>query len=181
MKNCIDIVSEYVENNNITTDFLDNLSETVVKLLVNTKLKISTAESLTGGMISKCITSVSGASEIFELGVCSSTYRIKIQELFVPKETIEEFSAVSEQTAVAMANGIIKKSSADIGIAVTGLAGPDGGTDNKPIGTVFVAVIYKEKCEVKNLKLYESFENLSREKIRCLTTAYALKMVVDII
>ena len=181
MKNSINIDNEFVNNDCADAGYLDNLAQTVVKLLSNNKFKMATAESLTGGMISQYITSVAGASEVFELGVCSYTDRIKTQELFVPEKTLEEFTAVSEQTAIAMAQGIMKKSAADIAVAVTGLAGPDGGTEEKPIGTVFVAVVYKNKSDVRNLKLYQHFDNLDRDRIRQLTTGYALKMVIDII
>lgn len=181
MENNLNIVADYINNNGIDTTYLDNLAQSVVKLLISRGLKLSTAESLTGGMISQYITSVSGASEIFELGICSYTDRIKTQELFVPVDILNKYSAVSEQTAIAMAQGIIKKSSSDISVAVTGLAGPGGGTQEQLVGTVFVAVIYKDKSEVKNLKLYESFSDLDRKKIRRLTTAFALKMILDII
>ena len=181
MENNLNIVAEYINNNDIDTDYLDNLAQSVVKLLINRKLKLATAESLTGGMISQYITSVSGASEIFELGICSYTDRIKTQELFVSEEILDKYSAVSEQTAIAMAQGIMKKSSADIAVAVTGLAGPGVVTAKQPAGTVFAAVIYKDKSDVRNLKLYESFLNLNREKIRRLTTAFAFKMIADII
>lgn len=167
------------ENNN--GKILDNLAQNVVELLCTKCLKIGTAESCTGGMLSQSITSVPGSSDVFELGVCSYSNRIKTQELFVPEEMFEFYGAVSEQVAVAMAEGIIKKSSANIGVGITGIAGPGGGTDKKPVGTVFVAVCYGDKRIVKNLKLNEIYNGLDREKIRILTTISALKILLDIL
>lgn len=173
--------SDFVSNDYDSLSFLDNLANSVVKLLITRKLKISVAESLTGGMIAEYITSVSGASEIFELGIVSYTDRIKTQELNVSKEILEKYTAVSEQTAIAMAQGVMKKSGSDISVAVTGLAGPGGGTDTQPVGTVYACVIYKDKVNVVNLKLYDKYDNLNRGKIRKLTTAYAFKMVENIL
>ena len=179
MKTDINIVDEYMQNNCITTGFLDNVARYVVELLRQTNNKIATAESLTGGMISQYITSVSGSSEIFELGITSYTDRIKAQELNVDENILREYSAVSEQTAKAMALGVKEKSGANITVAVTGLAGPTGGTPDKPVGTVYVAVISDSKTIVLNLRLNENFTSLDREKIRMLTVAYALEMVAQ--
>lgn len=179
MQNSKDIFDEFVQNDDITLKFLDNLSEYTVKLLVEKSLKLASAESLTGGMISSCITSVAGASQVFELGVCSYTDRIKNQVLNVSNSTLEKYSSVSEQAAVEMAQGIMNKSEADIAVAVTGLAGPAGDNDEKPVGTVFLCVIYKNNIFVEDLKLYEKFKGLSRNKIRRLTTAFALQKIID--
>lgn len=173
--------SDFVSNDYDSISFLDKLANSVVKLLLNRKLKISVAESLTGGMIAQYITSISGASEIFELGIVSYTNRIKTQELNVSQGILDKYTAVSEQTAIAMAQGVMKKTGSDISVAVTGLAGPGGGTKILPVGTVYACVIYKDNVNVVNLKLYEKYENLDREKIRKLTTAYAFKMVEDIL
>jgi len=171
----------FSKNNNEVCDLLDNQAKTVVELLYKKKLTLATAESCTGGMLSQSVTSVSGASEVFEVGVCSYSNRIKTQELSVPAEFFESFGAVSEQVAVAMADGIVKKSGADIGVGITGIAGPNGGTVQKPVGTVFVAVTFKEKKIVKNLALQNAHENLDRDKIRKLSTISALEMILEIL
>jgi len=160
---------------------LDILVQNVVKLLRMKGLKIATAESCTGGMLSQSITSVAGSSEIFELGICSYSNSIKTQELSVPFEFFSLYGAVSEQVAVAMAKGIMMKANADIGVGITGIAGPDGGTDKKPVGTVFVSVCYGEIEIVKNLKLYENYQNIDREEIRILSVISVLNILLDIL
>ncbi len=162
--------------------FVDNLATNVVKLLRDNNMKLSLAESCTGGMLSQAVTSVPGASEIFELGICCYSDRIKINELGVSKDIIEKHSAVSREVALALAKGIALKAGADIGVGITGYAGPGGGTDQKPVGTVFVCVYYgpDDFC-VENLKLYETEKNLSREKIRIISTEKALLMISNIL
>ena len=157
---------------------LDKLAQSVVKLLCEKKLKIGTAESCTGGMLSQYITSVAGSSEVFEMGICSYSNRIKTQELGVPEAFIESFGVVSEQVASAMAKATAKKASADIGVGITGVAGPGGGTKEKPVGTVFAAVCFGKKLVVKNLSLDENFD---RDTIRKLTVISAFRMILDII
>lgn len=181
MNNLPELNAEFINNDDNDINFLDNLASSVVKCLIHSGLKVSTAESLTGGMIAEYITSVPGASEVIELGVVSYTDRIKSQELFVSEKTLEKYTAVSQQTAIEMAKGIMKKSGSDISVSVTGIAGPDGGTDKQPVGTVYACVIYKDKINVVNLKLYERYKTLDRKKVRMLTCAYALKMIEDIL
>ena len=181
MLNCSKINAQNDANDYTTAENLDKLAISVVKLLYQKKLKLGTAESCTGGMLSQYITSVAGSSEIFEMGICSYSNRIKTQELFVPCQLLESFGAVSEQVAVVMAEGIIKKSGADIGVGITGIAGPEGGTVEKPVGTVYVAVCFENKKLVRNLKLYEIDKKLDRDEIRKLSTFSALKMISDII
>ena len=120
------------------------LENTLVKELTDRKLKISSAESCTGGMISQRITNVSGASNVFELGVCSYANRIKNKVLGVSNETLDTVGAVSEETATQMCEGIKELSSSDIGVSTTGIAGPTGGTDKKPVGLVFIGIATKE-------------------------------------
>ncbi len=181
MKKGYNIASQYMQNNCITPDFVDKIADSVVKLLVNEDLKISTAESLTGGMLSQYITSVSGSSNVFEMGICSYSNRIKIEKLGVNPLTIEKYTEVSENTAIEMAKGILDISSADIAVSTTGIAGPTGGTDTMPVGTVFVCVVNKSKCICRNLALYEKFSKADREQNRLLTTAFALEMIREVI
>ena len=125
----------------IDTSTLEN---TLVKELTERNMKISSAESCTGGMISQRITNVSGASNVFELGVCSYANRIKNKVLGVKNETLNTVGAVSEETATQMCEGIKELASSDIGVSTTGIAGPTGGTDKKPVGLVFIGIATKE-------------------------------------
>lgn len=172
---------QYNKCDKSVTESVDTLAESVVKYCCSKGYSISTAESLTGGMISKFITSVPGASEVFELGVCSYSNRIKNKVLGVRNETLAEYTAVSKQTAEEMSQGIKNLSGSDIAVAVTGVAGPGGGTDESPVGTVFVSVRFKDKCQTENLSLYKRYESLGREDIRLLTTKEAFEMILELI
>lgn len=172
---------QYNKCDKSVTESVDTLAESVVKYCCCKGYSISTAESLTGGMISKFITSVPGASEVFELGVCSYSNRIKNKVLGVRNETLAKYTAVSKQTAEEMSEGIKNLSGSDIAVAVTGIAGPGGGTDENPVGTVFVSVRFKDECRTKNLSLYKRYESLGREDIRLLTTKEAFEMILEIL
>ena len=117
-----------------------SIEEATVELLKRNKLKVASAESLTGGLIAKRITDISGSSEIFECGVVSYSDNVKNNLLGVKKETLEEFKAVSSQTAKEMAEGIRKLSGADIGVSSTGIAGPNSDSSGKEAGTFFIGV-----------------------------------------
>ena len=111
------------------------------KLLVKHKKTLTTAESCTGGLIASKITQNAGSSNIFNGAIVSYSNEIKSQELNVKKETLEKFGAVSIQVVDEMLEGVIKKFNADYAIAVSGVAGPDGGTKNKPVGTVVIGIM----------------------------------------
>ena len=116
-----------------------NLAEHVLTLLNKNKLKITTAESCTGGLIASLLTEISGSSSVFEAGFVTYSNEIKNRILSVPTQTIETYGAVSQETVIAMAEGALLKASADLVIAVSGIAGPDGGSPEKPVGTVWIA------------------------------------------
>jgi nicotinamide-nucleotide amidase len=118
----------------------DTLESVVGKLLKEKGRKLATAESCTAGLLSAKITDIPGSSDYFERGLATYSNRSKIELLGVPEEILSTYGAVSVQTAEAMATGVREKSGADYGLAITGIAGPDGGTDEKPVGTVFIAV-----------------------------------------
>lgn len=172
------------KNYNSVTKSIDFVTTSVVELLRRQRRSISTAESCTGGMLAQAITSVSGASEIFEMGAVTYSNRIKTMLLDVPKSVLDEYGAVSQQTAALMARGICLKSGSDIGVGITGIAGPTGGTEEKPVGTVFVAVCRNIEGEfetvVKNLKLYGEKVELTRDTVRQLTVLKALETVLEI-
>ncbi len=119
---------------------VETLEEVVVKELMRQGKKLATAESCTGGLLSKRITDIPGSSEVFHMGCVTYANEAKEALLFVPHETLAQYGAVSEQTARAMAEGIVKRSGSDIGIGITGIAGPDGGTEEKPVGLIYLAL-----------------------------------------
>lgn len=167
------------KNDKLITNTIDRTAIKVVKWLTEHGLTISLAESCTGGMLSEAITSVSGASEVYECGICSYSNRIKQSMLGVKSESLEKYGAVSEQVAKEMANGALCLAQSDIAVGVTGIAGPLGGTEEKPVGTVWVSVATKEKTIAKNLMLYNRGVKLERETVRRYTTYEALKMVLQ--
>jgi len=169
---------QYDKSDKLITNSIDTTAVKVVKWLSEHGFTIAFAESCTGGMLSEAITSVSGASKVYECGICSYSNRIKESVLGVKSSTLNEYGAVSEQTAIEMANGVKMLASSNIAVGVTGIAGPDGGTDKKPVGTVWVSIATDNKTFAKNLMLYNRGENLKRETIRRLTTYEALKMVL---
>ncbi len=128
-------------------------------------LKIATAESCTGGMIAAAITDIAGSSEVFERGYVTYSNQAKTEELGVAKEMIEKYGAVSAITAEHMARGALKNSKADVAVAVTGIAGPGGGTPEKPVGLVFIAVAYKGACKVTKNQLSGSRADIRREAV----------------
>ena len=155
---------------------LDKSVTSVVELLKQRNLTISTAESCTGGLLSEMITSVSGASEVFELGICTYSERIKHEFLGVPMEEIEKYSVVSEQVALSMVRGLKKRSDADICVSVTGIAGPSGGTPEQPVGTVYIGFDICGEQFVMLPKLWE-LEDRSRDNIRRYAAYFAFKEI----
>ncbi len=172
MKNTDSNYDELGQYSEVTSEKLDKLVTNVVKLLLNKKVTIATAESCTGGLLSELITSVPGASKVFEIGVCTYSNKIKHEYLGVPKEYFRDYGAVSSQVAIAMVDGLQKKSGADICISVTGTAGPGGGTREKPVGTVYVGISCGKKQIVKLLRLWE-LKDRSRDNIR-MNAAYQI-------
>lgn len=146
----------------------ENIEQRVVELLKENKMTIATAESCTAGYIPKRLTDIPGASEVFGCGIISYSNEIKQQLLGVKKETLDRFGAVSEQTAREMAAGVRRVSGADIGISVTGIAGPGSDGTNKPVGLCYIALDAEdmqtcEKVETgKNDREYNRYVNASR-------------------
>ena len=150
--------------------------EELIKVLKEQKLKIATAESCTGGLLAKKITDVSGSSEVFDMGLVSYANKIKHEYLGVPEEVLDTKGAVSYETAEAMARGIVKASGADIGVGITGIAGPGGGTPEKPVGTVFYGLYFRneDKLIVEKLQLQGN-----RDEVREQTTEEVIKRVIE--
>ena len=132
-----------------------NLNQKIVSLLKRKKLKIAVAESCTGGMLSSSITSVSGSSKVFTLGLVTYSNQAKINILKVPKKIISKYGAVSVQCCLAMVNNLSKISKAKACISITGIAGPKGGSKQKPVGLVYIGIrvgkkVMINKCNFKN-------------------------------
>jgi nicotinamide-nucleotide amidase len=141
-------------------------------LLIEHGITISLAESCTGGMIASRLTDVPGISKVFNRGIVSYSNEAKMENLSVSPETLEKYGAVSRQTAIEMAEGVRKTAKTDLGISVTGIAGPDGGTDQKPVGLVYVALADKSGCDCRELRLTGN-----RDRIRNMTTLYVFDMI----
>ncbi len=124
---------------------LDKTAKNVVQLLKAAGKTAASAESCTGGLLSGAITSAPGASDVFGFGVCTYANEAKEKLLGVKAETLEKYGAVSEQTAIEMAAGVRMLSGADFGISTTGVAGPGGGTPDKPVGTVWIGISTAER------------------------------------
>lgn len=154
---------------------VDNIEHAVVNLLVAQGKKLAVAESCTGGLIAKRIVDRPGASSVFDCGVVSYSDNIKESILGVNKETLQKYGAVSSQTAAEMAEGVLRLSGADIAVSVTGIAGPDGGTPEKPVGTVWYGVA--DKNGVKTYKKVVSRDGADRNYIREYSASYALNLV----
>ena len=158
--------------NYIVTDEDETMQQVLGKLLLNHNKTISTAESCTGGAIASLITSVPGASAYFEGSIVSYACGVKEMLLDVKKSTLENYGAVSEETVKEMLSGVLNKMKTDYGIAVSGIMGPDGGTPEKPVGTVWIAVGNKEKQVVQKLK-----QRFERQKNIEVTAVMALNMM----
>ena len=121
----------------------------IVNLLKKKKLKIAFAESCTGGLLSKSITSVSGSSKVFNLGLVAYSNESKIKVLKISRKIIKKYGAVSEQVCKAMAKNVSKIGSTNMAVSVTGIAGPSGGTRKKPVGLVYVGIKKGNKISIK--------------------------------
>lgn len=151
---------------------IGELPAMLVEALTAKKMRIATAESCTGGMISAAITSVSGASAVFDCGVCSYANFIKNKVVGVREETLATYGAVSDRTAAEMARGVRLLAGADIGVSTTGIAGPLGGTLYKPVGLVYVGV--STELGLKSEKLLLGENSADRQRIRELASAAAM-------
>ena len=156
-----------------------SIEKQTVELLKSKKLKLATAESCTGGLISKRITDVSGSSEGFEGGVVCYSHRFQEHGLGVSPETLKKYGAVSRETAREMVKGVLSLTKADIAVAVTGIAGPSSDDTNKPVGLVYIAVSDGKSTIVK--KLLNNFTGDVREQNRNISADTALDMIMEAI
>ena len=156
---------------------MKNLAYKLVKKLIQKKLKISFAESCTGGMLSSTITSVSGSSKIFNLGLITYSNKAKINVLKVPKKIISKYGAVSNECCLSMVKNLSKISKANISVSITGVAGPNGGTKLKPVGLVYIGIKKGNKISVQK----NFFKDKNRISIQKTTTRNVLKSVLIIL
>ena len=156
---------------------MKKLSQKIVKLLSKKRLKISFVESCTGGLLSSSITSISGSSKIFTLGLVTYSNKAKTNILKVPEKTIIKYGAVSYQTCLSMLEKLNKISKTHISVSVTGIAGPNGGTKQKPVGLVYIGIKKGKKTIIKK----NLFKNKNRNSIQRSTVSQAHKMILNII
>ena len=151
------------------------LSLKIVKLLSKKKLTVSFAESCTGGLLASSITSVSGSSKVFSMGLVTYSNKAKTKLLKVTKKTISKYGAVSYETCLAMVKNLSKISKSNISISITGIAGPNGGTKEKPVGLVYIGLKKGSKTIIKK----NLFKNKKRVSIQKSTVTQALKMILN--
>jgi PncC family amidohydrolase len=156
---------------------IDKEANNIVQLLREKNLTLSTAESCTGGLLSGSITEIAGSSAVFGYGLCAYDNDIKEKYLGVSPQTLKDYGAVSAKCAAEMAAGARKCSGADIGVSVTGIAGPDGGTADKPVGTVYFACTYQNKINILHLRI----SGQDRQYIRLESVRQALILITNTI
>ena len=154
---------------------MKKLSQKIVNILIKKKLKISFAESCTGGLLSSSITSISGSSKIFTIGLVTYSNQSKISLLKVPKKIISKHGAVSYQACLSMVKNLNKISKTNISVSITGIAGPKGGTKKKPVGLVFIGIKKGNKTLVKKYL----FKNKKRSSIQRVTVNKALNLILS--
>ena len=154
-----------------------NLNQKIVSLLKKKKLKLSVAESCTGGMLSSAITSVSGSSKVFSMGLVTYSNQAKISVLKVPKKIIKKNGAVSVQCCLSMVNNLSKISKSKVCISITGIAGPKGGSKQKPVGLVYIGIRVGKKNVVNKC----NFKNKGRAYIQRQTVKKSLNLLFRLI
>ena len=151
-----------------------SLNKKIISLLKRKKLKLAIAESCTGGMLSSAITSVSGASKVFTMSLITYSNQAKISILKVPRKVIQKHGAVSIQCCLSMVNNLSKISKSRICVSITGVAGPKGGTKQKPVGLVYIGVKNGKKIVVSK----NQFRNKGRNAIQKATVKKALNLII---
>ena len=156
---------------------MKKLSQKVVKLLSKKRLKISLAESCTGGLLSSSITSISGSSKVFTLGLVTYSNQTKIKILKVPKRIIIKHGAVSYETCLSMVKNLNKINKTNISVSITGVAGPKGGTKKKPVGLVYIGIRKGKTLLIKK----NEFHSIKRSRIQKLTVSQVIKIISKLI
>ena len=156
---------------------MKKLAQKLVKLLSKKKLRVSFAESCTGGLLSSSITSINGSSKVFTLGLVTYSNQAKINILRVPKKIIMKHGAVSYETCLSMVKNLNKISKTNISVSVTGVAGPKGGTKHKPVGLVFIGIKKSNKTLIRKYL----FKNKKRIAIQKATVNKALNLILSLV
>ena len=156
---------------------MKKISQKIVRLLKKKRLKISFAESCTGGLLSSAITSVSGASKVFTMGLVTYSNEAKTSILKVPKQIIKKHGAVSIECCLSMVNNLSKISKSKICVSITGIAGPSGGTKKKPTGLVYVGIKKGNKIKIHKCL----FKNKGRSYIQKATVRKSLGLILNIL
>ncbi len=156
------------------------MEKVLVELLLQNKKTIATAESCTGGLLSEKITRVPGSSEVFHYGLCTYSNEAKNRLLSVKETTLQLHGAVSKETVVEMSENLLAMAKADYAVAISGIAGPGGGSKEKPVGLVYIALASKDKTIVKKLNLNRN-RSQQRQIIRQQASLHAMKMVIDLV
>ena len=154
---------------------MKKLAQNLVKLLSKKRLTLSFAESCTGGLLSSTITSISGSSKVFTTGLITYSNQAKIDILKVPKKIIVKNGAVSYKTCLYMVKNLNKISNTNISVSITGVAGPNGGTKQKPVGLVFIGIKKGNKTLIKKFL----FKNKKRNLIQKATVKKALNLILS--
>ena len=154
-----------------------NINRKIVSLLKRKKFRLAIAESCTGGMLSSAITSVSGSSKIFTIGLVTYSNQAKISILKIPKEIIKKYGAVSVQCCLAMVNNLSKISKAKVCISITGIAGPKGGSKQKPVGLVYIGIKVGKKVAINKC----DFKNKGRAFVQKQTVKKSLNLLIKLI
>lgn len=175
MKDHIDVC---IEKQSVDICKIEDTAQRLVNALMAKGKVMATAESCTGGLIGSIITEISGASSVYAGGMITYTNEVKINALGVDVELIERYTAVSSYVAKDMAVKVRERLSADIGVSATGYAGPTGGSEADPVGTVYMALSFEKSTEVYRLSF---FEDAQRHEIRYLCAEFILKKLEDMI
>ena len=156
---------------------MKSICKEIINILIRKKIKISIAESCTGGMLSQQITSVSRSSKVFNLGLIAYSNQSKVKILNVPKKIIKKYGSVSEKVCSSMVKNIAKIANANMSISITGIAGPTGGTKKKPVGLVYVGIKKGHKITVKKYL----FKNKGRSYIQKASVNKCLRLILSAI
>ena len=146
----------------------------IIKILIKGKLKLSVVESCTGGMLSAQITSIKGVSSIFDMGLITYSNYAKKKILNVSDTTLNKYGAVSKECCLEMVKKLSRLSKSDISLSITGIAGPLGGSKEKPVGLVFIGIMYKKKTTIKKFLFNKKF---SRFKIQTMSCSKAISLI----
>ena len=156
---------------------MENLANKVIKKLIKNKLTVSFAESCTGGMLCSTITSVSGSSKIFNLGFITYSNKAKMSVLKVPKKILTKHGAVSKECCLSMVKNLSKISKANISVAITGIAGPNGGTKLKPVGLVYIGIKKGKKIIIKE-NLFKNKKRIAFQKATVINSLNAINKII---